>query len=476
MSAATWEADQPVVIGSTLTGLLISHALSRHGVDHVVLGGPEPAATPRLGESMNEISSIELWTSMPAELRQTFYPKCHISLLHGDVVSMVYARHATEGVIEPDRTVMPMATTHLGRFLHGAKIIHVDRARFDPALYRLVRGQQRCRFVEARGTPVVDRASDRVVRIDVEGLPAIALPRYVFDATSGRGLIAEAAGVDKQFISDPQRVVWTHLKRRPDAQGKTYWWCHGSNIVRHDRQRDGFDGVTWLIPIGDVLSVGVSVPATSEVEPAEALLESCLSACANRGLAWSDLYTSTGPLSDVSNRYFCRSRAFGANWALGGGAFIQLWFPSSAGVGTAATAAHLAPRLVREPLVAGPIYENALRDLMRTHELLASMVRCEPFVEASQAYKFWLRSLREVPPRIINHLEGIDGPTPLLRTAGLISNAMRRAPVLQNAAWAALMVHARRCEPSQQGQAFPDYYAPARFRTAGYLRGLRLGL
>ncbi len=40
----------PVILGTTVPGLLISHSLSRAGRPHVLIGGPEPPEKPRLGE------------------------------------------------------------------------------------------------------------------------------------------------------------------------------------------------------------------------------------------------------------------------------------------------------------------------------------------------------------------------------------------------------------------------------------------
>ena len=45
-------AQLPVVIGSGLTGLSISHSLSSAGIDHLLIGR-RPEMSPRLGESLN---------------------------------------------------------------------------------------------------------------------------------------------------------------------------------------------------------------------------------------------------------------------------------------------------------------------------------------------------------------------------------------------------------------------------------------
>ena len=49
---------RPVIVGSSLTGLLISKSLSNHHIEHVLIGGPRPLQVPRLGESLNGRAAI----------------------------------------------------------------------------------------------------------------------------------------------------------------------------------------------------------------------------------------------------------------------------------------------------------------------------------------------------------------------------------------------------------------------------------
>ena len=64
MRAMTSSAGPPLVLGSSLSGLLVSLALSRRGVEHRLVGGDEPASIPRLGESLNDTASPELFRTI----------------------------------------------------------------------------------------------------------------------------------------------------------------------------------------------------------------------------------------------------------------------------------------------------------------------------------------------------------------------------------------------------------------------------
>ena len=68
----------PVVIGSSFAGVLVSLSLSRAGVQHILIGGDEPDDSPRLGESLNECASPELFSEYSEEFPDCFHTKSHI--------------------------------------------------------------------------------------------------------------------------------------------------------------------------------------------------------------------------------------------------------------------------------------------------------------------------------------------------------------------------------------------------------------
>ena len=77
----------------------------------------------------------------------------------------------------------------------------------------------------------------------------------------------------------------------------------------------------------------------------------CLSAAfAQRGIDYRSTFSSQRPIADLTQRYFVRERAFGKNWLLVGGTFIQIWYPSSSGLWTVVAAAGMAPHLINEPM------------------------------------------------------------------------------------------------------------------------------
>src|SRR5690348_16767788 len=64
----------PVVLGAGITGMAISAKLSEAKTHHVVVGAPPPNRPPKLGESMEVLSSVLLDEMFP-DLHEHFVSK-----------------------------------------------------------------------------------------------------------------------------------------------------------------------------------------------------------------------------------------------------------------------------------------------------------------------------------------------------------------------------------------------------------------
>ncbi|MCB0212607.1 MAG: hypothetical protein KDJ52_24905, partial [Anaerolineae bacterium] len=251
--------NQPVIIASSLTGLLISYSLSKARIPHILIGGAEPDDKPKLGESMNERASLECWRFLDPEFRQYFHTKSHVSFLNGKIVSMQYLANPNRDIskISPRKAKAPSPAIFKG-------LLHLDRIGFDQALYRKVKASEYCTFIHnPRANVIYDQGSDKITAICLEDGPRLETPAYVFDATGPFGLVARAAGVGKKAISRRERVVWTHHWSDSGVRPDRAWWFYGTNILRLIPDIDGIDGVAWLIPLGQTMSLGLSVDAAT---------------------------------------------------------------------------------------------------------------------------------------------------------------------------------------------------------------------
>jgi glycine/D-amino acid oxidase-like deaminating enzyme len=142
----------PVVIGSGLTGLSISHSLSRASIDHVLIGR-RPDTSPRLGESMNLEGTLLLWEMFP-QLSRFFFPKAQ--------VLGYLAGHEVVCDFDVGRRFVSRLVFRAMGFAPAEEFLQVDRLGFDAALWDLTTASEHCRLLDGPVDALdFDTASDR---------------------------------------------------------------------------------------------------------------------------------------------------------------------------------------------------------------------------------------------------------------------------------------------------------------------------
>jgi flavin-dependent dehydrogenase len=472
-------ASLPVVVGSSMSGLLISDALSREGVEHYLIGGDRPPSIPRLGESMNECASPDLWRHYGRLYPEFFYPKNHISLLNGDVATIAHFGDPTQPFHE---TVEDFAhRPESFQPLSAKYLIHIDRVGFDQVLYDKVCGEPNCRFIHERIRTIVhDPDSDCVARIELENGEYIESPRYVFDTSGPRGIVAEAAGVGRESISIEQWVVWNHYRRESNsATAQSPWWYLGTNLLRLDRDTDGIDGISWLIPLGNTLSVGISIDSESDANARfskEDVMRLLDAAYARRGMDYRCTFPDEVAIQDIRHRYFVRDRAYGGNWILVGGTFVQIWFPSSSGVWATTAVAGMVRTLLENPAFCGAQYESMMRGLLKFHGTLEAMIHGPVFRSRLDGYRFWARWLALIPKRVSDYIyisSQLKSRNPLFWGIRYFTTFISRFPRSVLVFGGVALIRCCRCtNPGDQAAAFPDYGNPGGFRFRNVVQGI----
>ena len=336
----------------------ISHCLSAADIDHVLIGR-RPDASPRLGESMNLEGTLLLWEMFP-ELSRFFFPKKQVLGYCGDF----------EVVCDFDvsqRAVSQVVFRALG-YKPVDQFLQVDRIGFDAALWDRVVSDKHCTVLD---TPVAqldfDPSADAFSHVWLSDGTALR-PSYVFDATNHGRLLGQTAKLAHRCLSDHQRVAYTPFHVAPNASGDAEAWELTTAIVRLFRESDGIDAIAWCIPLGDYVSVGVSTRETESDLSDAALLDRVAAAFARYGLDYRRRYSEGAEVKGLRHTYFVYERAFGTNWLLAGPSFCQVWWMASAGVGTALTAAQLAPKLLEDPARWGAEYDSYMHRLISIQE------------------------------------------------------------------------------------------------------------
>lgn len=476
----TGSDDLPVVIGSSMSGLMVSLSLSSAGIDHVLIGGPEPAAVPRLGESLNEAASPELWRRYGGKYPECFRIKSHISLMNGKVATMAHiadpnrcmSRLKKYVASSPSEKRMSMARWYFAS-LSGRWLLHVDRITLDRALYHEAIANPHCRFVQKHVTDVTfDRQSDRVEKISLSDGNSLEQPRFVFDTMGFRSFVASAADVVTKPISNEQYVVFNHYTCDDETLLPKLWWRFGTNLLRPTEDVDGIEGISSLICTGRTVSLIVSLDADRFGDvPVADVLDRLRAAYQRRGIDYRRWFPGERTEQSIRHRYYMRDRGYGANWMLCGGTFANFWFPSSAGLWTNIVASELAPRMIREPQRYGQYYEAAIRDLMPFHRHLEKMIFGKPFEREADAYDFWSRWFAGVPGRFGQYLEiaydRLNSIGPICHNLRQTTKAFRWSPRLLLLTWGCWFFRCtRQPELSLQADAFPDYFRTSRFRIS----------
>ena len=217
---------------------------------------------------------------------------------------------------------------------------------------------------------------DWVERVQTDGGDRVE-PSFVFDATHQAGLLPRLVPVGRSPLGPPRRVVFAHFRARGNG-GSTHVasplsWAHSTTIFKLASMADGFEGVAWCIPLGNYVSVGVSVAEDDVHDDDSEMIARTIAGYERIGIAIASAFPSVGEIVAHPHQYYVHERAWSRNWVLVGGAYTSIWFTSSSGFGLGLAAARLAHRFVAEPSRTGLIYQRLcgmFQELHTTHDRL----------------------------------------------------------------------------------------------------------
>ena len=357
-SSSDRELPCPVILGTGLSGLAVSRALSAAGIEHVLIGDP-PGETPRLGESLNAEGSLEIAQQFPA-LARYFFDKRRVALFFGE--------HAL--AFESIQACAAPAYYALFGYPLTVPLLHVDRVGFDRALFDTAVADDHCLHVEGRAAALDYRPdADRIDAVELTSGRRIA-SSYVFDATNHARFVARRLGVRVNRIGEPRRVVFAHYRAAGREPAAPPPWMRTTSLLRLEARTDHVDGLAWCIPLGDYVSVGISVdPAKTRANP-ELLLDWTDKAYATIGIDVRGAFAARGAPVDQRYEHYTHARCSGRNWLLAGPSCCQIWFPSAAGVATGLIAARLALDLLCTPAQTGALYQSYMEQTAASHSML----------------------------------------------------------------------------------------------------------
>lgn len=396
----------PVIIGGGIGGMLISRALCRKNIRHVLVGSPQLGDTPKLGESMTEACTIEFTQDFDG-YESYLFAKNYTPFFMGDIVAGL--RFDFFGT---------MASLFLDKAPRA--FIHVDRIGFDQALFDEVSACEQCYWIDDLVVDVdYDREGDRLTRLRLKNGATIE-PSYAWDCTNHIRLLGRKLEIPYQNFDAPRQVIFTHYMQK-DCEDLCHRedlpWMHATTLLRAETEFDNLNGVSWFIPLGKYVSVGISMaPEDIGDRNPEEIITALTKAYQNRGIDYSREFARRKEIVSVPSQHFMHERFYGANWSMVGGCAASTWFTSGSQISMLACMAAMADRIIDEPQVYGEHYSRHVRGFAKTQRIYDTLLGSG--IGPLDAMKFLSGIVEQARGRISSYYmfrKGLD--TPVARIA-----------------------------------------------------------
>jgi flavin-dependent dehydrogenase/acyl carrier protein len=384
----------PVIIGGGISGMLISRKLSQKNIEHVVIGKPVLGDSPRLGESMTELVSIE-FTEDLKEYSQYFYSKEVTPFYMGDRVSGLRFNYfkTLHSIFKDDSEEQDYS------------FIHVDRVGFDQALYNEVSKSKYCHWMEDMVNEVeYDEYTDEIKSVFLSNHKKI-VPSFIWDCTNHVRLLGRKIKIPFHNFDDQRHVFFTHYLKKDvvtscDIDGAP--WIHATSLLRAEKAHDGIQGVSWLIPLGDYISVGISMnPEDVGDKTPEEVITLLTKAYQNRGLDYTKYFPRRKEIINIPSQHYAYDRFVGKNWALVGGSGINAWFTSGSNLSIVTCMATMADKIIEQPEVYGEHYTNHTKGFVTTQKVYDALLDSD--LGAVDAMKFLSGIVEQSRKRIASY-------------------------------------------------------------------------
>lgn len=366
---------QPTIIGSDLTGLLISIALSNAEIDHVLIRSAPTDDSLHHGETTSMVAPIIFLQFFP-ELMHCVYEK-----KFGIV-------HASKYSIKLDFSHPSLLPMKVGlKFFEQIDFtfpLQIDRVGLDQALFEKATRAPYCTHLDTTIEHIAyDAAADRVQQVTLAD--GTTLPTsHLFDASAQECVVGRQLGLPTRQIDEPYFMVQAYFHAdAPLPKLRQMGWCDELNIMRLYQHEWGVDGIATLIPLGNRLSLRVCAPQGQlEAESAaeEKLLEIAERAFFQLGIPYRELFPQQKQVHSEVNEQYVHERAYGANWLLTGMAYCNTLVTTAISADTAFEALHVGPGFLKRSGEMGRYYQRYMDYYLKMHGTWRELVCHDPAV------------------------------------------------------------------------------------------------
>lgn len=358
----------PIIIGTDLTGLVISSRLSQAGISHALIGEAPDNQLPRPGQIATPVGTVIFEEHFP-ELAHLAYPKRARVVYVEDYVLRLDFSHPLLTPLKPLLGALADVS-----FNYPANL---DRVAIDKALYDKAIHSPFCTHLRSRVVDVAyEAASDKIRAVTLDDGTVISTS-HVFDATGDERTIARQLALSCRTLDEPRRLIhaiYTTKDQGPAPVPQTAdWYHHTASIVRlykrEEKAEESIDGFAICVPLGDSVAVHTSTPASDDQLSDETLLELAQSALGNYGVnypAYFPLRTCYG--STICEQYVYE-RIYGANWLLTGTAYCSTLVTTGTHMDTSLAALYTAADFLNDPARLGAMYQKYMDYFLTMQEI-----------------------------------------------------------------------------------------------------------
>lgn len=377
---------QPVIIGTDLAGLLISIALSNARIEHTLIGGAPTEQSLHHGETTNMVAPV-IFLQNFSELMHCVYEK---------KFGIVHAGKHTIKLDFSDLSLLPMK---LGlKIFEGIDFtypLQIDRVALDQALFEKAAYAPYCTHLDSTVSEIdYKRDVDTIRQVQLADGTELT-PSHVFDASGQECVVGKQIGLATRQVDEPYFLIQVYYQTdKPllSPNGQTSW-CDELNILRLYQKDWGIDGLVTLIPLGDRLSVRLSLPlrqlqgertengALLEPKPTvEELLTIAERAVYQLGIPYRELFPQQMQLHSAVNEQYVHERAYGANWLLTGMAYCNTLVTTAISADTAFEALHVGPGFLKRPAEMGAYYKQYMDYYLKMQEMWQQLATHDPAI------------------------------------------------------------------------------------------------
>lgn len=351
---------QTVIMGTELTGLLTSIALSKAGLPHTLIGSPTTEDLFHHGEMLSMVGTVAFLQTFP-ELMEYAYDHKMCNLYVNNYSVNIDFSHV---LLTPFRAFM-----HTFGNAPLKALLAIDRRSVGQAVYEKAIHSPYCTHLDKSISTIdYEPNTDRIKQLTLQDGTELPIS-HLFDATGHQCAVAKKVGLNRQTLDEPYYFIHAYYDSGRDDGRMRLPQAHWHEIrtgIRLYREEHGLNAFVVPLCQGNRLSLRISI-AVRELDEAmargvetseEALLTFIEQALSRHTIAYRNYYPYLRWHSGGTYEHYVYERAFGRNWLLTGNAYCNSLGTTAISLDTSFDVLHVGGSFTKHPERIGKLYQK----------------------------------------------------------------------------------------------------------------------